>query len=245
MTIPLPEETQVFTSLKRASAVDAVHDRLLTAIAVGAYSTGQALPAERDLATMLDVSRATLRGAIERLVEQGLLESRRGRGGGTFVTGRSWREVEPETVRRTLHEQLPALAELFDQRRLVEAMIAGVAAERRTPEQAARLLELATEFEGAGDDMETARRLDDALHGLVVACAGNTRLARLSHELTAEATLGFASEPYTPEFYAMAVGEHRALAEAVARGDVEAARTTAREHFRITELTMQATLGEE
>jgi GntR family transcriptional regulator, transcriptional repressor for pyruvate dehydrogenase complex len=244
VTIPLSEEPRIFTSVKRATAVDAVHDRLLTAIAVGAYSPGDVLPAERDLAPMLDVSRATLRLAIERLVEQGLLESRRGRGGGTFVTGRSWREVEPDAVRRTLHEQLPALAELFDERCLVEGMIAGAAAERRTPEQAAELRALIEEFADVGDDMSAARRLDERLHTLVAACAHNARLSALSHRLTAEATLGFASEPYTPEFYALALPEHRALAEAVAGGDAAEARDLARHHFRITALTMAAVLDD-
>lgn len=234
-----------FPSVKRRSAVDAVHDRLLTAIAVGAYSPGDALPAERDLAAALDVSRATLRQAIERLVTQGLLESRRGRGGGTFVTGRSWREVEPEAVRRTLHEQLPALAALFDERRLVEGMIAETAAQRRTPEQAAALLELVAAFEAAGDDMPRARAIDARLHALVVTCTGNDRLADLSRRLTTEATLGFGSEPYTEEFYAMAAPEHRALAEAVAAGDDRRAGEVARHHFRITELTMTSVLGEE
>ncbi len=244
MTIPLSDDTRVFTSVKRSTAVDAVHDRLLTAIAVGAYSPGDALPSERDLAPMLEVSRATLRQAIERLVEQGLLESRRGRGGGTFVTERSWREVETEAVRRTLHEQLPALAEVFDERCLVEGMIAGAAAERRTPEQAERLLALVAEFEGAGEDMPAARLLDERLHHLVVECAGNARLGALSRGLTAEATLGFASEPYTREFYALAAPEHRALAEAVVAGDADAARVVARTHFRITALTMEAVLGD-
>ena len=244
MTIPLSDDTRVFTSVKRSTAVDAVHDRLLTAIAVGAYSPGDALPSERDLAPMLEVSRATLRQAIERLVEQGLLESRRGRGGGTFVTERSWREVETEAVRRTLHEQLPALAEVFDERCLVEGMIAGAAAERRTPEQAERLLALVAEFEGAGEDMPAARLLDERLHHLVVECAGNARLEALSRALTAEATLGFASEPYTQDFYALAAPEHRALAEAVVAGDADAARVVARTHFRITALTMEAVLGD-
>ncbi len=244
MTIPLSDDARVFTSVKRATAVEAVHDRLLTAIAVGAYSTGDALPPERDLAQMLDVSRATLRQALEQLVEHGLLESRRGRGGGTFVTGRPWREGESEAVRRTLHEQLPALAEVFDERCLVEGMIASTAARRRTEEQAAELLELAAQFERLGDDMPAARALDERLHGLVVACAANGRLATLSRTLTAEATLGFASEPYTPEFYAVAAPEHRALAEAVAAGDPVAAGEVARHHFRITALTMEAVLGE-
>lgn len=243
MAIPLSDDTRIFTSVKPGTAVDAVHDRLLTAIAVGAYSPGDALPPERDLAPMLDVSRATLRQAIERLVDHGLLESRRGRGGGTFVTGRPWRDGESDAVRRTLHEQLPALAEVFDERRLVEGMIASTAAQRRTPEQAAALLELAARFEQVAHDMPAARALDEQLHSLVVACAGNSRLAGLSRRLTAEATLGFGSEPYTPDFYAVAVPEHRALAEAVAAGDPVAAGEVARHHFRITALTMEAVLG--
>ena len=194
---------------------------------------------------MLEVSRATLRQALERLVELGLLESRRGRGGGTFVTeqvlagGR-----DPRPCAAPCTSSCPALAELFDDRCLVEGMIARAAAERRTPEQAERLLALVAEFEGAGDDMPAARLLDERLHTLVVECAGNARLGALSRALTAEATLGFASEPYTPEFYALAAPEHRALAEAVVAGDADAARAVARAHFRITALTMEAVLGD-
>ena len=50
------------------------------------------LPAERELATRLGVSRPTLRDAIRSLAEAGYVESRRGRSGGTFVLpAHEWR----------------------------------------------------------------------------------------------------------------------------------------------------------
>lgn len=59
--------------------------RLVQAIKLGLVREGERLPAERDLAERLRVSRVTLREAIRALREAGYLESRRGRSGGTFV----------------------------------------------------------------------------------------------------------------------------------------------------------------
>jgi GntR family transcriptional regulator len=56
------------------------------AIGADILAAGNAIPPERDLATEYDVSRITVRKAIGRLVEEGLLTRRRG--AGTFVTGR-------------------------------------------------------------------------------------------------------------------------------------------------------------
>src|SRR3954462_14010268 len=59
--------------------------RLAQAIKLGLVSAGERLPPQRELAERLRVSRVTLRQAIGALREAGYLESRRGRGGGTFV----------------------------------------------------------------------------------------------------------------------------------------------------------------
>src|SRR5260370_6846523 len=48
---------------------------------------GDRFPAERELAAQLGISRPTLREAIRELQQAGYVESRRGRSGGTFVTG--------------------------------------------------------------------------------------------------------------------------------------------------------------
>ena len=64
------------------AVADEIADRLATAIILGEYISGQRLPAERDLARLLGVSRATVREALERLASAGYLDIRRGRNGG-------------------------------------------------------------------------------------------------------------------------------------------------------------------
>ena len=64
---------------------DAVVARISAAIGLGVMGDGEPLPSEIDLATQLGVSTMTLREALAVLREQGLVETRRGRGGGSFV----------------------------------------------------------------------------------------------------------------------------------------------------------------
>lgn len=236
-----PTDPFALSDFSKRSAVDYVFDKLVAAIAIGAFSPGDVLPPERELATQLGVSRATLRQAIGQLVGLGLLASRRGRTGGTFVTERSWQSVAPDAARRTLEYSLPRMVELFDYRCLVEGMIGRAAAQRRSAADCAELRSLVEEFVAA-QDMSTARAIDRRLHARVAAAARNAYLVRLRMELTTAATLGFASAPYTREFFHRAAVEHRALVDAICRGDAERACSTATEHFRITELTLRSTL---
>ena len=85
-------------------------ERLTTAIAVGAYSPGDRLPSERDLAELMGVSRVTVREAIRLVAGLGLLASVRGRDGGTFVTEADWTAIAPDVARRTLEQELPGAA---------------------------------------------------------------------------------------------------------------------------------------
>lgn len=64
---------------------DAVVARISAAIGLGVISDGEQLPSEIDLATQLGVSTVTLREALAILREQGLVVTKRGRGGGSFV----------------------------------------------------------------------------------------------------------------------------------------------------------------
>ena len=59
--------------------------RLLQSIRLGLIEPGEQLPAERELAGMMGVSRDTLREAIATLSDTGYLFAKRGRYGGTFV----------------------------------------------------------------------------------------------------------------------------------------------------------------
>ncbi|SEB69381.1 GntR family transcriptional regulator [Arthrobacter woluwensis] len=70
-----------------SSSSQRIEDALRAAISSGRYAPGTKLPAERELAAELGVSRMTLRQAVETLQFQGILRRRPGRAGGTFVAG--------------------------------------------------------------------------------------------------------------------------------------------------------------
>src|SRR5918995_1605788 len=63
-------------------------EQLATAIRLGVFPFGSALPPERELSERLGVSRATLREAIAGLRSAGMVRTTRGRGGGTVVSYR-------------------------------------------------------------------------------------------------------------------------------------------------------------
>jgi DNA-binding FadR family transcriptional regulator len=231
------------TAIGKVTMASSVADRLITAIAVGVYSPGERLPPEREMARSLDVSRVTVRQALKQVSDLGLIEARRGRGGGTFVTTASWEEIAPETARRTLEIELPRLRDLFDFRCMVEGMIARAAAERRTADDIASLNAALAEFRTA-TEMEEARRLDRRLHGLICAAARNPHLSSLSAQLTAAVTLGFGAEPYLEEFFEQAAAEHEELVRHVVQGAAHAANSAAQAHFSLTLETMQVRLSQ-
>lgn len=217
-------------------SVDAVVDRLVTAIAVGDFTPGERLPAERELAVLLGVGRQTLRAALARLRDAGYVATRRGRSGGAVVQER-WGALSDAAVRRSVPGG-DELAELSDVRCLVESLIARTAAERRRPEHVEAMrgaLDAFTRAEGATE----IRRADQELHRTVVAAAGNRHLARMSRELLAGLNVGLPIEPYHDALLALAVKQHGALVAAIAAGDADAAAEVAREHFAITTDALQ------
>src|SRR5262245_61129196 len=82
-----PDLTGLLRPVREGNAFEETVERLLTVIKLGVVGPGERFPAERELATQLGISRPTLREAIRELQQAGYVESRRGRSGGTFVTG--------------------------------------------------------------------------------------------------------------------------------------------------------------
>jgi GntR family transcriptional repressor for pyruvate dehydrogenase complex len=110
------------------------------------YEPGARLPAERELALQLGLSRPALREGIRRLRSGGVLDSRRG--SGTYVA-----QVDLDGV--------------FDIRRLLEPLAAERAARLRT---AAELTEMRATFEAlrdAIDDADAWKLADARFHALV------------------------------------------------------------------------------
>src|SRR6185437_1940711 len=161
------------------TAGERIAERLVTAIALGEF-----VPAERDLAAMLEVSRTTVREALQRLQAAGYVTARRGRGGGTFVqTGQG--ADSDEMIRRTLLPAWEELTEILDFRQLVEQLIARTAAARRDAGDIAAINAAVAAYASAAD-RDASRLADAALHQAIARAAHNTRLAELSARIRRE-----------------------------------------------------------
>lgn len=231
--------SELFAPLRLRNAAEQIADRLVTALALGEFVPGQRLPPERELAATLGVSRTTVREAVSRLTATGVLEVRRGRHGGAFVTG----GVSPdanEMIRRTLAPGWAQLEGLFDFRALVEPLIARTAAARRDGEATVRIEAALAAYRDAGEDREASGRADGALHLAIAEAAGNPYLVDLHERIRHAVSLGFRHEAFSTAIRERAIGEHAALAAAVIAGDEDRAATIAAQHFGITEERLRA-----
>jgi DNA-binding FadR family transcriptional regulator len=86
------------------------------------------LPPERELARSLGVGRATVQEAIRLLEEEGMLTSRRGRSGGTFVVGPTDVEESLPALVPKLRGEMQLIEEALAFRRAIEPTAAALAA---------------------------------------------------------------------------------------------------------------------
>jgi GntR family transcriptional repressor for pyruvate dehydrogenase complex len=152
---------------------DQVFATLLEALLSGRYAPGEKLPTQRALAADLGVTMSSLREALKRLEQMGLIEARQG----DAMRVRDWREhggldVIAHLLFRSGGVDPGVLADVLEARGLMLRELAALAAERRTEEQAARLQTLATAFAEAADDA-AAQAVDFAFMTELAQAAGN------------------------------------------------------------------------
>ena len=211
---------------------DDVQDRLVTAVALGVYVPGQQLPPARELATMLGVSRNSVRGALKELTATGYLEVRRGRTGGYFVLA-DWGPTSAEHVHRQLVLNWAEFEALFDARTLLEPLIARTAAERCTPEDT-EAIEGALHAYLEAPDHDASRQADYALHHAIASATRNPILIEMSIDLRARIGLNLGAEPYTDEVRLKAIEQHQQLVVAVTNGRADEAADLAADHFTLS-----------
>lgn len=145
-------------------------EQLATAIRLGVYPSGSSLPAERDLAERMGVSRATLREAIAALRQAGMVRTTRGRSGGTVVAyepqAPSYGDSSALTARR---EQL---LDCLVFRRVVEPGACWTAACRHLSPDERTMLTTALDDVERAPNTAAHRQADSRLH---LAIAGATR----------------------------------------------------------------------
>lgn len=208
---------------------EAVVRRLAGAIALGILEDGEQLPPEAQLSGSLNVATVTLRDALSDLRSRGLVRTRRGRGGGSFVRAdeRALAELAKGRLRALGSTDL---RELGDLRAAVAGTAARLAASRASPRELLGLHALLTRL-GTAPHATDQHRLEGRYYIAVAAAAQSVRLTMQEFELQAELGQVLWATTRSPEELAAAVAAHRFALEAIQTRDGEQARHRTEAHI--------------
>jgi GntR family transcriptional repressor for pyruvate dehydrogenase complex len=203
-------------------------------IARGELKPGDRLPTEKALGEAFGVSRAVVREAIARLKADGLIETRQG--SGAFVVD------APKTINlrfwKGVGSEMDELRDIFELRVMVEGAVAELAAQRRNKRDLNAMSRHLREMDEAMAGGHDGTEADDNFHIAMAKATHNSYVSRLveflgrhfsdSRKLSWHGTRRELAHPQEAQ------REHRALFEAISRGDAEAARRCALDHLRGT-----------
>jgi DNA-binding FadR family transcriptional regulator len=228
---PSDAREAVFSPLDRAGRVDAVVDRLTRAIDLGLIGDGEQLPPETELSAQLGVSTVTLREGLAVLRQQGLVETRRGRTGGSFVRARP-RSIAARVRGRLAAMSTHELQDIGDLHVAIAGATARLAAERAGADQIDRIDRRVKELASA-EGIGARHRADARFHIEVAAAAQSVRLTKVETELQAEiGDLLWLPLLEESVYHQTAVKQHELIAASIRRRNAHAAALRAEEHAR-------------
>lgn len=219
--------------IKSVKISDKVYEQLRDMIYRGDLRAGEKLMSERDMALTLNVGRPTVREAIQKLTEQGLIESRRGVG--TFVLGEETRRSNKPLL-QLLNGQDFTIVDLLEVRLVLESNSAVLAA-RRATEEDIRIIEQSLNRLLEARDLE--RNLDNELsfHMNIAFASKNIVQVHLMKSfydvLYYGMNLAFPTLIKDEKLDEMTVDQHITIFNALKNRDPELAGKTMEKHIRV------------
>jgi len=131
MSTILTPPTSTFTAVKTRRTYEVICEQIRQQLATGTLKAGDKLPAERELAVQLRVSRSALREALRSLEAAGIIRNVKGVKGGAFI-----QQAEPDRIVQAMQDYVRlgsvTLGELTEARIAVQDVIIRFACERAT-----------------------------------------------------------------------------------------------------------------
>ncbi len=216
---------------------DRVRSDIRRRIQSGDWATGMRLPAERDLAAQFGAARNTVRRALSDLEAEGLIRRRgqrsrvvNGHAGG--FDGASARILDADAFLRMIENVGPG--DVMEVRLLLEPHAAAMAASRAGPAEL-QAIRRAVEGMEAADSVETFEQWDGRFHkGVMDACRNGllTHIASIiSHQREMPEWMQKKRETKVGPHRALFDIQHRAILDAIASRDMEAAADHMRQHL--------------
>ena len=226
----------MFQAAKQTKVFQDVVEQIQEAIFDGRLQTGQTLPAERELKTMFNISRGTLREALRVLEQKGLIEIKLGVGGGSIVKAVDTAQIS-ESLGLLIRSQKVSLNHLARFREDVEGIIAAHAAQRRSQEDIKQLKQLLTKALECVEQGRTQRdafiNIDKQIHMSLAGITGNPIYISVLHSIHDNI------HRYYDRFLSMEKPELEEnyqdlydIIEAVEQGRAEQARDLAQHHVK-------------
>ncbi len=231
-----------FKRIKQPRISDVIAEQLERMIIEGSLKPGQKLLAERALAKQFEVSRPSLREALQKLETKGLLESRQG--GGTFVSaeiGTSFTEPLFELLAK--HKEFSY--DLLEFRHAMEGISAYYAALRGTAADKEMIQRCYDALLDAHSEKDSAReaRADAEFHMSIAEAGHNAILLHIMRGLLSllqqSIELSFETLYTKKEVRAAIPAQHKALLEAILAGNPQEAREAAHHHIAFVEESLQ------
>lgn len=224
----------LFRKIDHGSTADEAVRQIEFLLLDGVLSSGDRLPAERELSEQLAISRPVLRAALKELEARGLIESRHG--GGTFVAdliGQVFSKPVAELVAR--HER--STRDYLEYRRELEGFAASMAAKRATAADRERLAAIGEAMKSAHERGDAQGEVDGdiELHNAVGEAAHNVILIhtlRACYKLLAEGIFFHRRMILDlPGGREAILNQHLAIIDAIVSGDADAAREASDRHL--------------
>ncbi|AEF85644.1 putative GntR domain protein [Treponema primitia ZAS-2] len=217
--------------LKTESLRTQVYIKLKEQLLRGVWKEGEKLPAEHALCALFGVSRVTVRGALQQLEILGLVETKQG--GGTFV--KNFSSIEGvDTFHPVMQIQRNQdLITILEYRKIIEKGSAGMAQERVTPEDIASLEGIYQIMMDTVEDLKTFSEADLAFHYRIAEITRNPIIIKVYGLITE--MLSVAMEDIVRQLGRRdGLTYHRALIDALKKGDKAKTESIMEEHIEVT-----------
>ena len=242
------QQTMAYQRIRQPKLSDVIEQELERLIVEGTLAPGQQLPPERELAKQFDVSRPSIREAIQRLEAKRLLTRRQG--GGTFVSENIWKSFS-DPLLNLLSSHSETQLDLLESRHAMEGISAYFAALRGTDEDFARIQACQEKIHGAQDkgDIEAESAavmafliaLTEAAHNVVL-----LHIVRSLAPLLEQNVLENLKLLHRRKDVVEKVSIHRAnIVDAIVSGQPEQAREMSHSHLAYIEETLMDLTKEE
>jgi DNA-binding FadR family transcriptional regulator len=227
----------MFGAVSAESPADAVVRRIRAAIALGSLSDGDRLPREVDLARQFGVTVFAMREALGVLRAEGLIETKPGNRGGSYV--RQYTDRASLTAGELRRMSAAELRDLGDWRQMLTSVSASLAAQRGSQSSTQRLHEYAVALASADTELQ-ARRAHGRFHIELSAVAQSRRMTEAQIAMYEEFDWLLALAFSDSDWRKTSADELQLIADAIERREPDAAREAAQAHAASTVAAVNA-----